>query len=397
MQGIAKAYKVHGKPFWALRDVTLSVQQGEVVGIVGRNGAGKTTLLRVLSRITEPTRGRAVIRGRIGTLLETGTGFHEDLSGRENIFLNGAILGMRPYEIRRCFDEIVEFSGVGQFIDSAVKSYSSGMRSRLAFSVAAHLDTDILLVDEVLAVGDLAFQEKCLRKMDEITKGAGRTILFVSHSMGAIQSLCSRALLIENGVIAQAGSTHDVIESYYNMMTAPSGVVDLSHAASRPGSGKLRITGMRIENLDGVPVAKVPCGSGTRLVFDYRSEIAATPAEIIVTAVVSGTKGVRLFGMPSDVIRADLRHSGAAGRFVCTLPKVPLLPGSYEVTLSVIIDRELVDKLVNVCRLQVGEGDPHRTGRLQQDNFGDVVVNFSWNVENTADTTPGPELRPLVT
>ena len=384
VQNLGKAYRVAGKDFWALRDINLRVEQGEVVGVVGRNGAGKTTLLRILSRITEPTRGRAIVRGRIGTLLETGTGFHEDLSGRENIYLNGAILGMKPDEIRKKFDDIVEFSGVGRFVDSAIKSYSSGMRSRLAFSVAAHLDTEVLLVDEVLAVGDLAFQEKCLKKMDELTQHRDRTILFVSHSMGAIQSLCGRAILIEEGVIAAEGVTEEVINAYVGLMTGATGQVDLANSKGRPGSGLLRITGMRLEDLAGKPITMIPAGSGVRIIFDYTAGAAAHPSEVIATAVVSGTKGVRLFGTPSDVIRSELTLVRPTGSLVCTLPKLPLLPGTYDLTVSIILNRELADKLTGVCRVIVSDSDYFGTGRLQQNNFGDLFVDFVWEVQPSA-------------
>lgn len=199
---------------WALRNVSFEVKRGELVGIIGRNGAGKSTLLKVLSRITAPTEGHADITGRIGSLLEVGTGFHPELSGRENIFLNGAILGMRKAEIARKFDEIVAFSEVEKFIDTPVKHYSSGMYMRLAFAVAAHIETEILMVDEVLAVGDAEFQKKCLGKMSEVTK-AGRTVLFVSHNMGAISKLCNRAILLERGEVKQMGNTLDIVRAYY--------------------------------------------------------------------------------------------------------------------------------------------------------------------------------------
>lgn len=202
--------------FWALRDINLTVNKGEIVGIIGANGTGKSTLLKILSRITPPTTGEARIRGRVASLLEIGTGFHPELTGRENIFLNGAILGMRKKEVAQKFDAIVEFSGVKKFIDTPVKKYSSGMYVRLAFAVAAHMEPDILLVDEVLAVGDVEFQRKCLGKMDEVTRTAGRTILFVSHNMNAIQKLCNRTVLLENGQIAMAGNTKTVIARYLN-------------------------------------------------------------------------------------------------------------------------------------------------------------------------------------
>ena len=204
--------------FWALKDVNLEVEQGEVVGIIGRNGAGKSTLLKIVSRITAPTHGRAELRGRVGSLLEVGTGFHPELTGRENIFLNGSILGMSRREIQRKFDEIVDFSGIEKFLDTPVKRYSSGMYVRLAFSVAAHLEPEILIVDEVLAVGDAEFQRKCLGKMKEVGKG-GRTVLFVSHTMGAVENLCSRVVVLKRGSVSFVGSANDGIEFYISELS----------------------------------------------------------------------------------------------------------------------------------------------------------------------------------
>ncbi len=204
------------EPFWALKDVSFTVNKGEVVGIIGRNGAGKSTLLKILSRITPPTTGEIKIHGTVGSLLEVGTGFHPELTGRENIFLNGAILGMKKAEIVQNFDEIVAFAGIEKFLDTPVKYYSSGMYVRLAFSVAAHLDPDILIVDEVLAVGDAEFQKKCLGKMEEITKSEGRTILFVSHNMAAVRRLCKKTLWIQNGVIIAYGDTEEILKKYNN-------------------------------------------------------------------------------------------------------------------------------------------------------------------------------------
>ena len=208
--------KTGKEEFWALKDINFSVKKGEAVGIIGANGAGKSTLLKILSQITPPTTGEIIMRGKVASLLEVGTGFHPELTGRENIFLNGAILGMKKKEIEKKFDEIVKFAGVKKFLDVPVKRYSSGMHVRLAFSVAAHMEPDILLVDEVLAVGDAEFQKKCLGKMDEVTKKSGRTILFVSHNMSAIQNLCKRCILLEDGKIKMIGETKDVINSYLN-------------------------------------------------------------------------------------------------------------------------------------------------------------------------------------
>ena len=241
--------------FWGLKDVSFSVQPGEVVGIVGRNGAGKSTLLKILSRITEPTSGRAILRGRLASLLEVGTGFHPDLTGRENIFLNGAILGMKRWEIAKKFDEIVEFSEVGQFLDTPVKRYSSGMFVRLAFAVAAHLEPEILFIDEVLAVGDAGFQKKCLGKMGDVANRQGRTVFFVSHNMSAIRALCKDAILIENGTVAHIGTPSEVI-SRYLAATVPeessaAGDIDWRNLSDQPGCKELRFERLRLLDQNG--------------------------------------------------------------------------------------------------------------------------------------------------
>ncbi len=379
VNGLGKRYMVGKTPHWAFRDISFEVQQGDVLGIVGRNGAGKTTLLRVLSRITDPTEGSARIRGRIGTLLETGTGFHPELTGRENIFLNGTILGMRPHEIKLKYHEIVGFSGVGKFIDARVKTYSSGMRSRLTFAVAAHLDTEILMVDEVLAVGDIAFQEKCLNKMDQLTQHQERTILFVSHSMGAIQSLCNRAILIEDSTLHTEGCTEAVIDAYNQLLLGPQGEADLKAAQRRPGSGQVRFTGMQIEDIDGNSVSTIPAGTGARVVFDYENNLEQPSDDVILTLVFVGSRGTRLFGLPSDIVRSELSLDKRCGQFICTIPKLPLLPGNYDVVASCIVNRELTDKIINTCHITVSDNDYFGTGRLQQGNFGDILVDFKWD------------------
>jgi lipopolysaccharide transport system ATP-binding protein len=220
---------------WALRDVSFEVKRGEVLGIVGRNGAGKSTLLKVLSRITHPTTGRALVQGKISSLLEVGTGFHPELSGRENVYLNATILGMRKKEVDRKYDEIVEFSGIEKFMETPVKRYSSGMKVRLAFSVAAHLEPDILVIDEVLAVGDADFQKKCLNKMDEVGT-SGRTVLFVSHNMPAVTRLCTRALLMEEGRIIEEGTAEGIVRSYLNSGTGTSAYREWNDPAAAPGA-----------------------------------------------------------------------------------------------------------------------------------------------------------------
>ena len=235
---------------WALRDVSFEVKQGEVLGVIGRNGVGKSTLLKILSRITKPTTGCVRIRGRVGSLLEVGTGFHPELTGRENIYLNGAILGMKRAEIERKFDEIVAFAEVERFLDTPVKRYSSGMYVRLAFAVAAHLEPEILIVDEVLAVGDAAFQRKCLGKMSDVASG-GRTVLFVSHNMNAVQRLCSQAVLLEQGQLVAAGQTEDVVNLYLanSASHSPNSWMDVSHL-NRRGTGQARVTAFRFSSCD---------------------------------------------------------------------------------------------------------------------------------------------------
>lgn len=238
-----------GEELWALRDISFTVKQGEVLGIIGKNGAGKSTLLKILSRVTAPTSGVIKVKGRIASLLEVGTGFHPELTGRENVYLNGTILGMRKVEIDRKFDEIVDFAGIEKFIDTPVKRYSSGMYVRLAFSVAAHLDSELLIVDEVLAVGDIGFQKKCLGKMGDVASSEGRTVLFVSHNMMAVQNLCSRSLWIESGKIRLIGYSHNVIDEYTHSNTSL-GNTKNSEGWATIGDGSVKFLSYEVRNTD---------------------------------------------------------------------------------------------------------------------------------------------------
>jgi lipopolysaccharide transport system ATP-binding protein len=249
LRGRSNGQVAESKEFWALKDINFEIKKGEAVGIIGRNGAGKSTLLKILSRITEPTRGRFEINGRVSSLLEVGTGFHPELSGRENIYLNGTILGMKRREIKTKFDEIVSFSGVEKFIDTPVKHYSSGMKVRLAFSVAAHLEPEILIIDEVLAVGDAEFQKKCLGKMDEVSKNEGRTVLFVSHNIGAIKSLCSVGLLLSEGIIQDIGLIEAVANSYLKNAEqglSSSGEKTWNILSNAPGNDDLKLKSIKL-------------------------------------------------------------------------------------------------------------------------------------------------------
>ncbi|HEX3096697.1 MAG TPA: ABC transporter ATP-binding protein, partial [Usitatibacter sp.] len=258
--------------FWALRDVTFDVNPGDRIGIIGRNGAGKSTLLKLLSRITEPSRGRIGIAGRVASLLEVGTGFHPELTGRENIFLNGVILGMKRSEIRRHFDEIVAFAEIERFLDTPVKRYSSGMYVRLAFAVAAHLEAEILIVDEVLAVGDAAFQEKCLSKMRNVTS-SGRTVLFVSHNMAAIKRLCERSMLIERGEVVHDGPTSGTVEEYERRNVTSAGS---TAAWERSGSGRLRLESVTVEDADRPGVKAIPFNGSLEITLKGRTGPART-------------------------------------------------------------------------------------------------------------------------
>lgn len=317
------------RAFWALRDVSLQIEQGDVVGVIGRNGAGKSTLLKVLSRITEPTSGHAEIRGRIGSLLEVGTGFHPELTGRENVFLNGAILGMRRSEILRKFDEIVAFSEVERFIDTPVKHYSSGMNLRLAFAVAAHLEPEILLVDEVLAVGDVAFQKKCIGKMDEVAK-VGRTVLFVSHNMGTIRSLCNKGIFLDNGGVGRTGKINECIEAYYKAIGALKSVAgeDNSEAPEnvRSGFGAIMLNG---KAGDSIPQDQ-PLQITTVL------KIPQPVSGFQIHCLLKDMEGRRIFTLYEESNNLGLRNlEPGAYRLQVEAPPLWLNPGSYTIQFKV--------------------------------------------------------------
>ena len=316
---------------WALKDVSFDVRRGEVIGVVGRNGAGKSTLLKILSRITEPTQGYADITGRIASLLEVGTGFHPELTGRENIFLNGSILGMRRAEIQRKFDEIVEFAEIEKFIDTPVKFYSSGMYTRLAFSVAAHLEPEILLVDEVLAVGDAAFQKKCLGKMGDVAR-EGRTILFVSHNMTAVQRLCAHSLWIEGGSVKAFGNTSDILDDYLSTatVTAPSGRwINLEHV-TRAGAGGVRFKAFKysVPTLDAVTAIS---SEPLEISLEVTSDAERTVGSVSVT--ICDLHGTRLINADTLSIGKSVRLTEGSNLLKLTLDSLHLNPGTYTVGL----------------------------------------------------------------
>ena len=316
---------------WAVKDLSFEVNRGEVVGIIGRNGAGKSTLLKILSRITEPTEGWARIKGRMGTLLEVGTGFHPELTGRENVYLNGAILGMKRPEIARKFDEIVEFSEVAKFIDTPVKHYSSGMSLRLAFAVAAHLEPEILLIDEVLAVGDVAFQQKCVGKMDDVAQ-EGRTILFVSHNMAAVNRLCDRVLWIHDGGLHMSGESRLVIQEYLSAGSSFVGERSWPDGLSNPGVDSLKVDAVRVRNSKGVVTGGISAGESFSLEIDYRVKEVLSSCRIgVVVSTPDGTIAFDAFD--SDVVEFAAPRAPGSFRAACEIPGQFLSPGRYWISL----------------------------------------------------------------
>jgi lipopolysaccharide transport system ATP-binding protein len=368
--------------FWALKDVNFEVERGEVLGIIGRNGAGKSTLLKILSRITHPTEGEIVMRGRVGSLLEVGTGFHPELTGRENIFFNGAILGMKRREIEEKFDEIVKFSGVEKFLDTPVKRYSSGMNVRLAFSVAAHLDPEILLVDEVLAVGDAGFQKKCLGKMGEVAS-EGRTVLFVSHNMAAITSLCSRAILIENGRIKQDGESTSIVSTYLSNNISQSRSHCLINHPNRTRGYKEHLTFFSINMDNGVACYGEPLVF--KVGYDF-PHIIYTPQFVIIFYNISGIKA---FTLISEYQTNDIPNSlRGKGEITCQIPRLPLMPGTYYVDLMLWQPGQKLDEIKNVTHFQV-DWIKRDIGQFKWDSsMGVIYVEADWHL-STSNSTRG--------
>ncbi|MBV9848940.1 MAG: ATP-binding cassette domain-containing protein [Armatimonadetes bacterium] len=376
--------------FWALRDVSFDIYKGDVVGIIGRNGAGKSTLLKILSRITEPTAGRIELYGRVGSLLEVGTGFHPELTGRENIFLNGAILGMSRREIARQFDAIVDFAGVAQFLDTPVKRYSSGMYVRLAFAVAAHLNPEILIVDEVLAVGDSQFQKKCLGKMQEVAEQEGRTVLFVSHNMAAVTELCSRAILLGNGRIQNDGSTLTVVNEYLDGATRRAAEIVFADAETAPGNENVRLAAVRVLDDEGRLADKVDISRPLSVEVEYVNMIPGTILNISTS--VYGPNDVYVLASPSISDRAWYQRPHPVGRFRsrCRIPANFLNDGPYRFSVVLVengIAVATADHVVSVEAVDYGSGRG-----TYFDVWGGVVrPSLDWETEMLGGA---PEDRP---
>ncbi len=371
-----------GEQFWALDDVTFDVQEGEVLGLIGRNGAGKSTLLKILSQVTAPTSGQIRMRGRIGSLLEVGTGFHPELTGRENIFLNGAILGMTKVEIRRQFDEIVAFSECEEFIDTPVKRYSSGMYVRLAFAVAAHLEPEILIVDEVLAVGDAQFQRKCLGKMRDVSRH-GRTILFVSHSMQAISALCTRGLLVRDGRIAFDGDAKSAIEAYQaDQVATETSAISIAELPRR-GTGKARFLALTIGTPGSENGVSIPGGD---LLLETEIECLSDFSDASVAVMVSDVQGSRVIDASTAMQSAFLSMTrGQRATVAFQLHDVLLKPGTYHVGLW--LGRGGFEEIDHVERAATWQMHDDLDASTHTETFPGV---YQCRFEQRVHVTPGP-------
>ena len=376
-----------GEFIQALKGVSLSVSQGEVVGIIGHNGAGKSTLLKILSRITEPTDGYAEIHGRVGSLLEVGTGFHPELTGRENIHLNGAILGMKQAEIGRKFDEIVAFSGVGKFMDTPMKRYSTGMYVRLAFAVAAHLDPEILLVDEVLAVGDAAFQERCLGKMSEVASG-GRTVLFVSHNMAAVRRLCSRVIVLDGGQIQADESPELAIQKYLRDIgySIQSGTTVFTGQPRRSGSGSVRIVNFTAQGCDRNG-STPSTGADAEFLIQYAASENRRLLRLHVTMGVTDGLGNRVFACATSMTPVrEFRDLPPTGTIICRITRLPLIPGEYSVNLMLKDDVGVAD-IVDGLNFVVRDTGDSGFMAIPSGKWGTVVVPHEWDWVSLADAS----------
>jgi homopolymeric O-antigen transport system ATP-binding protein len=382
--------KEDARLLWALKDVSFEVKRGEVVGFIGRNGAGKSTLLKILSRVAEPTSGRVRMKGRVAALLEVGTGFHPDLSGRENVYLNGTILGMSKREIDRKFDEIVDFSGVERFLDTPVKRYSSGMKVRLGFAVAANLDPDILIVDEVLAVGDAEFQKKCLNKMNEVVAGASRTVLFVSHNMTAVEGLCNRTVLLELGRVKAIGPTSEVISQYFQMMPAQiSEVTSLADRVDREGDGRVRCVDAWLVDELGCRVTQVRCGQDIEMRLQFEVlDPSVWPIDFSVG--VYDSYGSCISRLSTQYVSATgLTDRPDRGVAVCRIPRLPFSPGEYWINTSLTcFGGARSDRVERALAFNIHPGDYFETGRLPGSEVAKVMVDHSWRLEPIAEHSP---------
>lgn len=362
---------------WALKDINFEVKQGEVLGIIGRNGAGKSTLLKILSKVTAPSKGRIRVKGRIASLLEVGTGFHPDLTGRENVFLNGAILGMTKAEINKKFDEIIDFAGVERYIDTPVKRYSSGMYVRLAFAVAAFLEPEILILDEVLAVGDAEFQKKCLGRMKDVSNNDGRTVLFVSHNMTSIKALCIRSIILSNGKLFYNDLTKKAITKYNELNTLPS-TNKLSERADRSGNGQLKVIDFSVNGLS----SEADICNTEKLLFEvsYETNISKFFGKILIG--VYDLLGVPIFFLDSHCIKDMPNIFPSKGKIDIKIEnEFALAPGKYTINIALFTNNEMADYIQGAFSFNIIEDDYFGTGRLPSGQYT-IVPKQLWNISS---------------
>lgn len=372
--------KLDKERLWALKDVSFKIQKGEIVGVIGRNGSGKSTLLKILSRITDPSSGEAILRGRVASLLEVGTGFHPELTGRENIFLNGAILGMTRSEIVKKFNQIVEFAGIEKFLDTPVKFYSSGMYVRLAFSVAAHLEPDILIVDEVLAVGDADFQKKSLGKMQDVTRNKDRTVLFVSHNLSAVQSICDRVIVLEQGQLTFEGRTRAGIRHYLREAAETSGYVKLP---DNPARSKLFFKSIELQDATGRRRGEYDVGDTVAVITDYEVRRAGAGYQLVVD--LWNEEGVCLFATSDFDTKPDRKQAEAkVGTYKASfyLPTENLRDGQYYLTISASIPGvETLDEVHHAISFRVNGGDADIKKLGGQGRQGALYKRINWQIK----------------
>ena len=372
--------QIEGDQFWALRDINIQVKQGEILGVIGRNGAGKSTLLKILSRVTAPSKGEVKIKGRIASLLEVGTGFHQELTGKENIYMNGSILGMSKSEINNKIDEIIDFSGVEDFIDTPVKRYSSGMRVRLAFAVAAHLEPEIMVIDEVLAVGDAEFQRKCLGKMEEVSR-EGRTIIFVSHQMAAVENLCTHCHVLSSGKTTFNGDVKSAIEYYLDSYPKRQGDRSLPESVKRSGTGEIIVVGCAIEDKNGHQVSAVGSGQDVYIAIDYKVNSLKPVKNFSIGFSILGNLGNTLTVLYSDYSGVTFSKVPNKGTVRCRISNLPLSIGRYHIGARLLVNRTEVDwPKGHLASFEVQAGDFYKTGCTPHSGVGPILLNGDWSI-----------------
>ncbi len=370
--------KKETEDFWALNDVSFEIQKGDRVGIIGRNGAGKSTLLKILSRITPPTKGRIEYSGRMASLLEVGTGFHGDLSGRENIYLNGSILGMTKHEIDRKFDEIVAFAEIEKFLDTPVKRYSSGMYVRLAFAVAANLESDILIVDEVLAVGDAAFQKKCLGKMNEVSKSDGKTILFVSHQLNTLQALCNKGIVLSKGEVSLNVSSSELAIKHYMLLANQTARTSIYDRLDREGEGKIKVTDIKFSNSNKQDIEELITGQQLFIHISYQCINTFIGQKISVALAFYGDDGILYTVVNSENTGVVYDNVRGSGELVCSINKLPLMEGNYFINVSINENGITQDWVQEATTISVIAGDFYGTGKINPTSHKSILIDNTW-------------------